>query len=285
MPEKTTSLAMDAQRSRTSPQGSLLDRILADARREVERREVLLPLAELRARAADMPRPRNFHATLASPGLSLIAEFKRGSPSKGPILPGADPAKIVRAYTEAGAHAISVLTNGPYFQGSDEDLRRARRATDLPILRKDFTVSAYQIHEARLIGADAVLLIVAALSDRQLTEFIGITQEVGLAALVETHSAEEVDRALAAGAEIIGINNRNLHTFETTLETTERLRPRIPAGKLVVSESGIFTEQDTVRLRRVGVDAVLVGESLMRCAGSAERSPDLADRIRRLLSA
>lgn len=262
---------------------SFLDRILADAREEVHRRQARLPLAEMCARAADAPATRDFRAALAQPGLSLVAEFKRASPSKGVILPDADVVRIVRAYTEAGAHAISVLTNGPYFQGSDDDLRRARSVTHLPILRKDFTVGAYQLYETRVLGGDAVLLIVAALTDAELSDFIGVARELGLAALVEVHDAEEVRRALAAGARIVGINNRNLHTFETTIETTERLRPLVPDGTVVVSESGIFTGQDTARLRRADVHAVLVGESLMRNAQDSS-SNSIKTLIRGLLN-
>jgi indole-3-glycerol phosphate synthase len=263
---------------------SALDRILADARDDVARRQAVAALADVRSRALDTAAPRDFRAALTAPGLSLIAEFKRASPSKGPIFPDADVAEVVRAYSEAGAHAVSVLTNRPYFHGSDEDLRRARAATHVPILRKDFTVSAYQIYEARLIGADAVLLIVSALKDHELAEFIALAGEVGLAALVEVHSAEEVGLALAAGADVIGINNRDLRTFETKLETTERLRPLIPVGKVVVSESGIFTGEDTARLRQAGVDAVLVGESLMRSAARGSKESVRA-QIRDLLDA
>jgi len=245
---------------------SFLAGILADARREVERRRAAVPLGEIRRRAVDTPPPRDFRAAIAADGLTLVAEFKRASPSKGVIHGDADPAEIARAYEEAGARAVSVLTNGPHFRGSDDDLRRARAAVGLPVLRKDFTVHAYQVHEARLIGADAVLLIVAALEDGMLADLIGLAGALGLGALVETHTADEVGRALAAGADIIGINNRDLQTFRTALETTERLRPLVPSGRLVVSESGVATAADARRLRRAGVDAVLVGESLMRQA-------------------
>ena len=255
---------------------SVLARILGEARASVAARTAASPPAELRRRADDAPPVRDFGAALRAHGLSLIAEFKRASPSKGPIRPGADPVEIARTYAESGARAISVLTNETHFQGSNRDLVRVREAVDLPVLRKDFTVDAYQLYEARAIGADAVLLIVAALGDGELAELLSVTHELGMAALVEAHTGEEVDRALAVGADIIGINNRNLHTFHTGLETTERLRGRIPACKVVVSESGIYTHADAQRLRRVGVDALLVGESLMR-------STDIGEHIACLL--
>ncbi len=266
---------------------SILERILADTRDEVERRQSDVPFLEVVARAVDTPIPRDFHGALASTSVSLIAEFKRASPSKGDIYPDAMPAQVAAAYEVGGARAMSVLTNERYFRGSDEDLREVRGAVSLPILRKDFTVSAYQIHEARLIGADAVLLIVAALEDGELHEFMNVAREIGVAALTEVHSEAEIERAVAAGAEIIGINNRNLHTFETSLETTERLRRFVPPDSLVVSESGIADRDDVQRLDRVRVDAVLVGESLMRAAASARgRAFDeaLAEQVRELLA-
>ena len=262
------------------PEGSaiptILQRILTTKRGEVSERQVATPLERLREALPDAPPARDFRGALATDGLSLIAEFKRASPSKGVIREGAEPAGVARLYEAAGARAMSVLTDGPYFQGSDDDLRAARGAVSLPVLRKDFAISEYQIAEARALGADAVLLIVAALSDAELAGLMEAAAGLGLAALVETHTAGEVDRAVALGAEIIGINNRDLHTFETTLDTTLALRDRVPPGRVVVSESGIFTGKDTARLRDAGVDAILVGESLMR-------SEDIAANIRDLL--
>ena len=257
---------------------SILERILADTRVDVERRKDDTPLGALRSRIAFAPQPRDFQAALAEDGISLIAEFKRASPSKGEIRPGAVPSEIAKTYAAAGARAMSVLTNQKYFEGSDDDLVDARGAVELPVLRKDFIIDEYQIYEARCLGADAVLLIAAALSGRALVDFIRLSGDIGLTALVETHSEDEVDLALEAGASIIGINNRDLTTFETTLETTERLRVGIPPGPIIVSESGIHTVDDMLRLRQVGVDAVLVGESLMR-------STDIGAHVGRLLGA
>ena len=245
---------------------SILRRILRDKEAEVYRREAVVHLHEMRVRAATAPPARDFRAALAEPGLSLIAEFKRASPSKGVINADAVPEDVARDYEAAGARAMSVLTDSPYFGGADDDLRRARRAVSLPVLRKDFVIAMYQIHEARAMGADAVLLIVAALTDKALTTMLHVAQDLGMAALVETHTEDEIARALDAGAEIIGINNRDLHTFSTTLDTTERLMGHVPDDRIVVSESGIHTEDDIRRLRDLGVDAVLVGESLMRGA-------------------
>ena len=257
---------------------TILQRILRDKEKEVYKREAETPLHEMRVRAAAASPVRDFHTALTAPGLSLIAEFKRASPSKGPINPDAVPEDVARGYAQAGARAMSVLTDKPYFGGSDEDLIRARNAISLPVLRKDFVIGAYQVYEARALGADAVLLIVAALSDAVLTDLIQVAGRLGMAALVETHTADEVRCAVDAGAEIIGINNRDLHTFNTTLETTERLSQLVPDGKTIVSESGIHTEEDMERVRQLGVNAVLVGESLMRAA-------DTGGHIARLLHA
>lgn len=251
---------------------SILERIIADARVDVAERKRRIPLAELRTRVADAAPTRGFADALQALGVSLIAEFKRTSPSKGDIFPDAVPADVASGYAQGGARAVSVLTNTRYFRGSDDDLRDVRAAIDLPILRKDFTVDAYQIYEARAMGADAILLIVAALDDTELIDMLGVAREIGIDALVETHDEVEIERALSAGATIIGINNRNLHTFETTLETTLRLRNRIPADRIVVSESGIHSRDDVRRLEAVGVDAILVGESVMRSAASIPKT-------------
>jgi len=265
---------------------SILERILADMRIEVERRCAAIPLGEMIQMAEDTPEPRDFREALEAPGVSLIAEFKRASPSKGNIYPGADPANVVRAYAEGGASALSVLTNEKYFRGSDDDLRRVRGATDLPILRKDFVVSEYQLYEARSLQADAVLLIVATLSDSELNDLLGLSSALGLTALVETHTVEEIDRAVAADSTVIGVNNRDLHTFETALSTTEILRQSVPPGITIVSESGIHSHEDVDRLRRSNIDAILVGESLMRSAAKSGESLStaLAAQIHRLMS-
>jgi indole-3-glycerol phosphate synthase len=265
---------------------SILERILGDKRVEVERRKTALPLDDLLARNSRNRPTLDFREAILRSGLTLIAEFKRASPSKGDIFPDADPATVVRGYETGGARAISVLTDEKYFGGSDTDLQAVRQAVDLPVLRKDFVVDSYQIHEARYIGADAVLLIVAALTDTELTGLLTVAQDVGVSALVETHSEQEVDRAVEAGADIIGINNRNLHTFETTIETTIQLRDRVPDGTAVVSESGIFTREDTRHLEQVGVDAILVGEALMRASLRNDASVEgdtLAGEVRKII--
>jgi len=227
-------------------------RVSEAARRGVAReRAALEPRSLAAALRADQAAPR------------VIAEFKRRSPSRGEIRPGADPAEIARAYESGGAAAMSVLTDVDFFGGSDVDLVAARHACGLPVLRKDFTIDAYQIIEAAALGAGAVLLIVRILDDGLLRELLAIAAEAGLDALVEVHAAEEVDRALAAGAAIIGVNNRDLDTFAVSLETSVALRPRIPEGVITVAESGIHTRTDVARLRDAGFDGLLVGEALM----------------------
>lgn len=243
----------------------ILTRIVATKHREVERlrsRE-----EEVRRAVAAAPPPRSLEGALrAAGGVALIAEVKRRSPGAGEIRPGLDPVELGTAYASAGASALSVLTDQDYFGGSLEDLRRLREALPIPLLRKDFLVDPLQLLEARGAGADAVLLIVRILDDARLTELLALSGELGMSALVEVHEAAELDRALAAGARIVGINNRDLRTFTTKLEVTEAHLPGIPAGCLVVSESGIRHREDVLRLGAAGVDAVLVGESLLRAA-------------------
>jgi indole-3-glycerol phosphate synthase len=234
-------------------------------------------LAHKRAEVAERSRTRAFANALRKPGVGIIAEFKRRSPSGGDIRPGAAPAEIARLYEAAGAVAMSVLTDAKYFGGSDADLREARGACELPVLRKDFVVDAYQIYEARALGADAVLLIVRALADAELSSLLQLTSELGMDALVETHSAVEVDRALQAGAEIIGVNNRDLDTLTTDVTLAPRLRSMVPTDRVFVAESGISTPEQISALADAGVDAVLIGESLLR-------APNPAARVRELLS-
>ena len=207
---------------------------------------------------------RPFSEALIAEGISLIAEMKRASPSKGPIRPGASVSDIVSGYQRAGASAVSVLTEPNWFGGSLDDLVEARAACDLPLLRKDFVVDEYQLLEARVAGADAVLLIVAALERSRIEELMGAASDLGLDALVEVHDEKEVEVAVEAGAEVIGINNRDLHSLEVDLETTFELLADVPAGTVVVAESGITLNEDVERLERAGVDAILVGEALMR---------------------
>lgn len=205
---------------------------------------------------------RDFRAALAAPGLSVIAEIKRRSPSKGALAPGLDPALVAEAYAAGGAAALSVLTDREFFGGSSDDLAAARAAVDLPVLRKDFTLDQLDVAEARLMGADAVLLIVAVLDDDSLRALIGYAASLGLAALVEVHDDDELDRALAAGAEIVGVNQRDLRTFEIDRTLAARLSARIPAGVVTVAESGIRDAADVPD----GIDAILVGESLVTSA-------------------
>lgn len=242
---------------------SILDRIVETKRAEVA--EIAPRRADFRARAADAPPPRGFAAALRRDGeVRLLAEVKRRSPSAGEIRPGADPAEVARAYADGGAAALSVLTDRDYFGGSLDALRAVRAAVPLPVLRKDFVVDPLQLWEARAAGADAVLLILRILSDAQLAELGGLAAELGMDALVEAHDAAELDRALAAGFALVGINNRDLATFTTDLDLSVRLAPRVPAGVTYVAESGIRTADDVDRLGAAGVDAILVGESLMR---------------------
>jgi indole-3-glycerol phosphate synthase len=250
---------------------TVLERILAETRAEVERRKREAPLAEaLSANGEYAPGGRGrFHDALARPGIGVIAEFKRRSPSAGALREDPDLAEIVGAYQRGGAVAVSVLTEGPNFGGALEDLRAAGEACDLPLLRKDFILDDYQLHEARAAGADAVLLIVAALGDAELTSLYGSARAIGLDVLVEVHDREELRRALGLGAEIIGINNRDLRDFSVDVERTTRLMVDLPAGVTVVSESGIATAAQLARLSERGVGAVLVGESLMRAADPA----------------
>ncbi|MDR7497325.1 MAG: indole-3-glycerol phosphate synthase TrpC, partial [Armatimonadota bacterium] len=219
---------------------------------------------------------RDFAAALAGPPLRIIAEIKRASPAAGAIRLEADPAAVARAYEAAGADAISVLTDHRFFAGSPDDLRAARAAVGVPVLRKDFIVDAYQVYEARALGADAVLLVAGTVPTAVLAELVGCAASLGMAALVEAHTEDELDQALAAGARVVGINNRNLHTLAVDPETTARLRPRVPEGVVVVSESGIETPADVARARRAGVHAVLVGTALMASADPAARLRELA---------
>jgi indole-3-glycerol phosphate synthase len=244
-----------------------LERIVARTRIEVTRRRAATPDRELEsaagARAAADP-PRRFAAALARPGLSVIAEHKRRSPSAGLIRDGIALEEVVAAYERGGAAAVSILTEEVGFGGSLADLARARKATALPILRKDFIVDAYQVTESFVAGADAILLIVAALSPSELARLHSQAESLGLAVLVEVHDEAELEVAIELGADLIGINNRDLTTLEVDIAQTHRLLPRVPAGTVVVSESGLRNRAELDRLTRAGVAAVLIGEVLMR---------------------
>ena len=252
-----------------------LDRIVPAVRRRLAERKRRLPEAELAA--MDVPAARaSFATAVAAPGLSLIAEVKRASPSRGPIRPDLDVGEMVRTYEAGGARAISVLTEEDYFRGSLDDLRSAAAHTRLPLLRKDFVVDGYQIHEARVWGASAVLLIAALLSDEELRHLTGVAFELGLDVLLEVHDDRELSRALQFESAIIGVNNRDLRTFTVSLETTACLAGLVPPGRLLVGESGIRDRTDVERLGSCGVDAVLVGESILR-------DPDVGGAVWRLM--
>lgn len=256
-----------------------LEHILATKRREVAEREKWLPLSVLESWLSEVPPPRPFTQKIRrghSERVRLIAELKKASPSRGLFRSDFDPAQILRAYDRSPATAFSILTDKPFFKGSLALLPLARRLTKKPLLRKDFLIAPYQIFEARVYGADAVLLIVAALTPRQLSELLALSRQLGMDALVETHTEEELEMALTVGAECLGINNRDLKTFRVDLTTTFRLMRLIPKGRIVVSESGIETREQVKMLEDAGVDAILVGESLIR-------SPDPVAKARELL--
>ena len=263
-------------------QEDILARILARKREEVADRSARVPLGELQARVQDCAPVRDFTAALQRHTLrgepAVIAEIKRASPSKGLLRPDFDPAAIARSYEAGGAACLSVLTDRDFFQGATAFLLAARAACALPVLRKDFMVDPYQIWESRQMGADCILLIVAALSDEQLVELEALARSLGLAVLVEVHDAAELERALRLpDSVLIGINNRNLRTFETRLETTWTLMHAIPAGRLIVTESGIHTPADVAAMRARGIHAFLVGEAFMRAPDPGVRLRELFD--------
>ncbi len=257
----------------------ILERIVADNRRELEARKRRLPLAELREAISGQSPPLDFASALRGDQIRLIAEVKKASPSRGIIRPDFDPVAIARTYAGNGASAISVLTESRYFQGSLDYLRDIGDALGdnrLPLLRKDFIDDPYQVYESRAYGADSLLLIVAMLSAEKLDELLRLSRELGMECLVEVHDEAELEVALKGGAAIIGINNRDLKTFTVDLSVTERLRPLVPADRIVVSESGIKDRSDIERMERLDVDAVLIGEALMA-------APDIAARMKELM--
>ncbi|MGQ0794151.1 MAG: indole-3-glycerol phosphate synthase TrpC [Deltaproteobacteria bacterium] len=255
----------------------ILDKIIAHKKIEVERAKLSLPLREIIARAADSPPTLDFQAALQSPdgAAKVIAEIKRASPSKGIIREDFDPVRIARSYAAAGASAISVLTDEEFFGGRLEYLRAVREAVRAPLLRKDFTVDAYQIYEGRLFGADAILLIASALETSQIAEFIDIAESLGMSAIVEVHNEAELEKALSAPSRIIGINNRDLKTFSVSLDVSARLRKLIPESKLVIAESGIRSAGDIEALKNAGIWAFLIGETFMRAEDPGAALSDL----------
>ena len=297
---------LPAREVRLRHQGKMLDEIMRHKREEVPKRMATVSLTGLRALAETVPDALDFAAALRQPGVSLIAEVKKASPSRGLLCRDFDPALLASVYARGGAAAISVLTDARFFQGQLEYLttvketvagemekkekrvRNETQSTNLPVsqstippvLRKDFIYDPYQIVEARVAGADALLLIVAVLGDNELRSLLAETRRYGMEALVEVHDEEEVERALQAGAQVIGVNNRDLRTFDVDLATTERLRPLIPSNRVLVSESGIHGPDDVRRLAAMGVDAMLVGESLV-----AARPEERLGKVRELARA
>jgi indole-3-glycerol phosphate synthase len=256
----------------SAPATTVLERILAETRAELDRRKREVPLESLRAKSAarGVGEGRPFHTALNRPGIGVIAEFKRRSPSAGSLRENADLSEIVSAYERGGAVAVSILTEGPNFAGALGDLTRARSTCALALLRKDFILDPYQLYEAHAAGADAVLLIVTALDATSLASLHTLAGTIGLDVLVEVHDRRELDSALELGADIVGVNNRDLRDFSVDVHRTEQLMDAVPTGTTVVSESGIGEPEQLRRLRDRGVQAVLVGESLMRASDPAE---------------
>ena len=257
----------------------ILKKILRRKEEEIAERRARVPLDALRRRAESADAPRGFLRALRgridAGQAAVIAEIKKASPSKGVLREDFDPATIAASYEKGGAACLSVLTDVDFFQGADAYLQAARAACALPVLRKDFTVDPYQVVEARALGADCILLIVAALDDARLAELLALATELGMDTLVEVHDAAELERALALPAPLVGVNNRNLRTFETSLDTTLDLLPRVPADRLLVTESGIHTPDDVRRMRDHGVHAFLVGEAFMKADEPGERLREL----------
>ncbi len=254
----------------------LLGRLVAEARREVEARRATMPAAHLERLAAALPPPRDFAGALRRDRLSVIAEMKARTPIMGRLSEDYSPGRLAGVYTGAGAAALSVLCQETSFGGRPEHLAEARGMSDLPVMRKDFVVDEHQVLEARAYGADAVLLIAAALEPGRLRELLDLARRLGMEALVEVHDEAEVEAALGAGANVVGVNHRDLSTFRVDVGLTERLRPCVPAGVVYVAESGIHTAADAARVRAAGADAILVGEALMRAPDPAAKLRELA---------
>lgn len=243
--------------------GTVLDSILDGVRADVAAREAVVDLATVKAAAKVAPKPLDVMAALREPGIAVIAEVKRASPSRGALAEISDPAELAKAYEDGGARIISVLTEGRRFNGSLDDLDSVRAAVSVPVLRKDFVISPYQIHEARAHGADLILLIVAALEQTALVSLLDRTESLGMTALVEVHTEEEADRALSAGASVIGVNARDLKTLEIDRDCFSRIAPGLPSGVIRIAESGVRGTADLLAYAGAGADAVLVGEGLV----------------------
>jgi indole-3-glycerol phosphate synthase len=254
----------------------ILDEIIETKRREVAGGKAARPLAELERMITGMPSTRNFAKAIGTGECAIIAEVKRRSPSRGLLRADFDPVRIAQEYEHHGAAALSVLTDGTFFGGSDADLTAVKDAVTLPVLRKEFIIDPYQIYEARALGADALLLIAAVLTEAQLREYRDLAVSLDLAALVEVHNREELEKTLTSGAEIVGINNRDLKTFRTDLQTTLALAPSIPADRIAVSESGIRNRQDIETLTKAGIRAFLIGETLIA-------APEIGPKLLELL--
>nr|VFK45034.1 MAG: indole-3-glycerol phosphate synthase [Candidatus Kentron sp. TC]VFK59351.1 MAG: indole-3-glycerol phosphate synthase [Candidatus Kentron sp. TC] len=266
-------------RTYMSPLPDILRTIIRRKAEEVIERARALPLKILAQRIENTPPPRPFvgaiEDTLSKKASAVIAELKRASPSKGVLRDPFDPVAIAMGYEKAGATALSVLTDRDFFQGDDDDLIRARAACSLPILRKDFVIDAYQVYEARALGADCILLITAALGDASLGELTGLAIHLDMDVLLETHNEEELHRALALNTPLIGINNRNLRTFETSLETTLALSDAVPENRIIVTESGIHSRKDIERMREKGIHTFLIGEAFMTAPDPGARLTEL----------
>jgi len=256
----------------------VLDKIIDHKREEVARTKRARPLAELQETIEHVGPPRDFRGALTEEGISLIAEIKRASPSKGDMLPGVEAVELASLYEAKGASALSILTDQKFFKGKLEDLTSARRHVSLPCLRKEFVIDEYQVYEARAAEADAVLLIVRILEDEQIKAFHQLARSLGMGVLVETHDEVEIERALACGAHIIGINNRDLDTLEVDVMRSMELKKRVPGGHTLVAESGIYTREHVHMLEEGGVDAMLVGEALLTSDNIAEKIEELLGR-------
>lgn len=254
----------------------ILDEIVANKRREVAEAKVKVPVVVLEERASTVKPARDFRTALRKEGISLIAEIKRSSPSRGDMLPNVDAVELASLYEQSGARALSVLTDNKFFKGSVDDLESAHQHVKIPCLRKEFIIDEYQIIEARAFQADAILLIVRILTDDEIKRYITLARRLGMAALVETHTEDEIKRAIDCGAHIIGINNRDLDTLEMDVQTSMRLRRKVSGGYTLVSESGIYTREHVKMLEDGGIDAILVGESLLT-------SKNIQAKIRELL--